>query len=193
MLAKLLGQSWWVLLLRGVLAILLGIAAFARPGMALKTLLMLFAAYVFIDGISNVIAAFSGRDDNEHWWVVLIEGILGIAIGVLTVFRPGTTGVVLLVLIAFWAIMTGILRIILAIRLRKEIEGEWWLGLSGLLGVLFGVIVMMKPGAGALSVLWMIGFWLILMGITLVLLSFKSRGFHKKLDEVKDKVKAAVT
>jgi len=193
MLAKLLGQSWWVLLLRGVLAILLGFAAFARPGMALKTLLMLFAAYVFIDGISNVIAAFSGRDDNEHWWVVLIEGLLGIAIGVLTVFRPGTTGVVLLVLIAFWAIMTGILRIILAIRLRKEIEGEWWLGLSGLLGVLFGVIVMMKPGAGALSVLWMIGTWLILMGITLVLLSFKSRGFHKKLDEVKDKVKAAVT
>lgn len=193
MLAKLLGQSWWVLLLRGVLAILLGFAAFARPGMALKTLLMLFAAYVFIDGISNVIAAFSGRDDNEHWWVVLIEGLLGIAIGVLTVFRPGTTGVVLLVLIAFWAIMTGILRIILAIRLRKEIEGEWWLGLSGLLGVLFGVIVMMKPGAGALSVLWMIGTWLILMGITLVFLSFKSRGFHKKLDEVKDKVKAAVT
>jgi uncharacterized membrane protein HdeD (DUF308 family) len=193
MLAKLLGQSWWVLLLRGVLAILLGIAAFAKPGMALNTLLMLFAAYFFIDGISNVIAAFSGKGDNEHWWVVLIEGLLGIAIGVLTVFRPGTTGVVLLVLIAFWAIMTGILRIILAIRLRKEIEGEWWLGLSGLLGVLFGVIVMMKPGAGALSVLWMIGIWLILMGVALVLLSFKSRGFHKKLDDVKDKVKAAVT
>ena len=130
MLAKLLAQNWWVLLLRGIVMILFGVIAYAWPGMTLATLVMFFAAFVLVDGVFDVYHAFSGRQENDNWWVLLIEGLLGIAFGVITWMRPGITTMVLLLFIAFWAIMTGILKIIMAIRLRKEIEGEWWLVLS---------------------------------------------------------------
>ena len=186
MLAKLLSQYWWVLLLRGVLAIAFGVVAYAWPGMTLATLVMFFAAFVLVDGVFDVFHAFSGRKENENWWVLLLEGLLGIAFGVITWMRPGVTVVVLLLFIAFWAMATGILRIIMAIRLRKEIEGEWWLILSGLASVLFGVIVMARPGAGAMAMLWVIAAWAILVGIFLVILSFQARGFGKKLEKVEE-------
>jgi uncharacterized membrane protein HdeD (DUF308 family) len=167
--------------------------AYAWPGLTLATLVMLFAAFVLVDGVFDVIHAFSGREENENWWLLLIEGILGIAFGVLTWINPGVTTLVLLLFMAFWAIMTGILRIIMAIRLRKEIEGEWWLVLAGAVSILFGVIVMARPGAGALAMVWLIAAWAILVGIALVILSFKSRGFQKKLGELKDRVQEAVT
>jgi uncharacterized membrane protein HdeD (DUF308 family) len=184
MLARLLAQNWWVLLLRGIIAILFGVAAYAWPGMTLATLVMFFAAFVLVDGVFDVFAAFSGRNENENWWVLLLEGLLGIAFGVITWTRPGVTVVVLLLFIGFWALATGILRIIMAIRLRKEIEGEWWLILSGLASVLFGVVVMARPGAGALAMLWVIAAWAIITGIFLVILSFRARSFGKKLEEV---------
>jgi uncharacterized membrane protein HdeD (DUF308 family) len=193
MLAKLLAANWWVLLLRGILAILFGVAAYAWPGLTLATLVLFFAAFVFLDGIFDVYHAFSGRQEKENWWLLLIEGLLGIALGILTWMRPGVTTVVLLLYIAFWAIMTGILRVVMAIRLRKEIEGEWLLILSGLAGVAFGVIVMARPGAGALALLWLIGAWAIVVGVFLVTLAFKVRGLAKKLEDVKEKVKEAVT
>jgi uncharacterized membrane protein HdeD (DUF308 family) len=193
MLARLLAQNWWVLLLRGIIAILFGVAAYAWPGMTLATLVMFFAAFVLVDGVFDVFAAFSGRNENENWWVLLLEGLLGIAFGVITWTRPGVTVVVLLLFIGFWALATGILRIIMAIRLRKEIEGEWWLILSGLASVLFGVVVMARPGAGALAMLWVIAAWAIITGIFLVILAFKARSFGKKLEEVKDTVKEAAT
>ena len=193
MLARLLARNWWVLLLRGIIAILFGVTAYAWPGMTLATLVMFFAAFVLVDGVFDVFAAFSGRKENENWWVLLLEGLLGIAFGVITWTRPGVTVVVLLLFIAFWALATGILRIIMAIRLRKEIEGEWWLILSGLASVLFGVIVMARPGAGALAMLWVIAAWAIITGIFLVILSFQARSFGKKLEEVRDKVVDAAT
>jgi uncharacterized membrane protein HdeD (DUF308 family) len=193
MFARLLSQKWWVLLLRGILSILFGVMAYAWPGLTLATLVMLFAAFVLVDGVFDVIHAFSGREENEHWWLLLIEGLLGIALGVLTWINPGVTTLVLLLFIAFWAVMTGILRIIMAIRLRKEIEGEWWLVLAGALSILFGVIVIARPGAGALGMVWLIATWAILVGIILVILSLKSRGFHKKLDELKERVQEAVS
>jgi uncharacterized membrane protein HdeD (DUF308 family) len=193
MLARLLAQNWWVLLLRGIVMILFGVMAYAWPGMTIATLVMFFAAFVLVDGVFDVYHAFSGRQENDNWWILLIEGLLGIAFGVITWMRPGITTMVLLLFIAFWAIMTGILKIIMAIRLRKEIEGEWWLVLAGVVSVLFGVLVMARPGAGALGMLFVIAAWAILMGIAMVILSFKARGFHKQLDAVKDKVKEALT
>ena len=188
MLARLIAENWWVLLLRGIIAILFGVAAYAWPGMTLATLILFFAAFVFVDGIFDVFAAFSGRKENENWWVLLIEGLLGIAFGAITWMRPGVTAMVLLLLIAFWAMATGILRIIMAIRLRKEIEGEWWLILSGLASVLFGVFVMARPGAGAIAMLWVIAAWSIIVGIFLVILSFQARGFGKKLEDAREKL-----
>jgi uncharacterized membrane protein HdeD (DUF308 family) len=181
MFAKLLSQYWWVLLLRGIVSILFGVVAFAWPGLTLATLVLFFAAFVLVDGVFDVFHAFSGRGENDHWWVLLLEGVLGIAFGVITWVNPGVTTLVLLLFIAFWAMATGTLRIIMAIRLRKEIQGEWWLVLSGAASMLFGVIVLARPGAGALAMLMFIAAWATVVGVFLVILSFKVRTFGKKL------------
>ena len=190
MLSKLMLSYWWVLLLRGVLAILFGIAAYAWPGMTLVTLLTLFGAFALVDGIFNVFHAFSGRKEDEHWWVLLLEGLLGIAIGVITFQAPEVTATVLILYIGFWAMATGVLRIILAVRLRKEIEGEWWMALAGLAGIVFGVFMVARPGAGALAVLWLVAIWAIVGGVCLVIFSFKVKALGGKLDEVKQKLSA---
>lgn len=188
MLSKLMLSYWWVLLLRGVLAILFGIAAYAWPGMTLATLVTLFGAFAFVDGIFNVFHAFSGRKEDERWWVLLLEGLLGIAFGVITFQAPEITATVLILYIAFWAMATGVLRIILAVRLRKEIEGEWWMALAGLAGIVFGVLMVARPGAGALALLWLVATWAIVSGVFLVILSFKVKGLGGRLDELKQKL-----
>ena len=188
MLSKLMMSNWWVLLVRGVLAILFGIAAYAWPGMTLGTLVTLFAVFIFVDGIFDVFHAFSGRKEDERWWVLLLEGLLGITIGFIAYQAPELTAMVLILYIAFWALSTGVLRIILAVRLRKEIEGEWWLALAGLVNVVFGVFMMAHPGAGALAVLWVIATWSIVGGIFLVILSFKVKGLGGRLDEVRQRL-----
>jgi uncharacterized membrane protein HdeD (DUF308 family) len=190
MIAKLLSQYWWVLLLRGVLAIAFGVVAYAWPGLTLATLVMFFAAFVLVDGVFDVFHAFSGRKENDHWWVLLLEGLLGIAFGVITWSNPAVTVVVLLLFIAFWAMATGILRVVMAIRLRKEIEGEWWLILSGLASVLFAVIVMARPAAGAMAMLWVIAAWSIVVGVFLVILAFRARSFGRALTEAKETASA---
>ena len=190
MLSKLMLSYWWVLLLRGVLAILFGIAAYAWPGMTLVTLLTLFGAFALVDGIFNVFHAFSGRKEDEHWWVLLLEGLLGIAIGVITFQAPELTATVLILYIGFWAMATGVLRIILAVRLRKEIEGEWWMALAGLAGIVFGVFMVARPGAGALAVLWLVAIWAIVGGVCLVIFSFKVKALGGKLDGVRQKLSA---
>jgi uncharacterized membrane protein HdeD (DUF308 family) len=149
---------------------------------------MFFAAFVLVDGVFDVFHALSGRTENDNWWVLLLEGLLGIAFGLITWTRPGVTTMVLLLFIAFWAMSTGILRVILAIRLRKEIEGEWWLVLSGLASVLFGIVVMARPGAGALALLWLIAAWSIVVGVFLVVLAFQARSFGRKLGALEEKV-----
>jgi len=179
MLGKLLSEYWWVLLLRGILAIAFGVTAYAWPGLTLATLVIFFAAWVFVDGVFDVFHAFAGRKDNENWWLLLLEGLLGIAFGVITFQAPQITTLILLLYIAFWAIATGVLRIVMAIRLRKEIEGEWWMALCGLASVLFGMIMIARPGAGALAVVMFIAAWSIVVGTFMVILSFKARGFGK--------------
>ena len=190
MLSKLMSVYWWVLLLRGVLAILFGIAAYAWPGMTLVTLVTLFGAFALVDGIFDVFHAFSGRKEDEHWWVLLLEGLLGIAIGVITFQAPEVTATVLILYIGFWAMATGVLRIILAVRLRKEIEGEWWMALAGLAGIVFGVFMLARPGAGALAVLWVIAAWAVVGGVCLVIFSFKVKALGGRLDEVRQRLSA---
>jgi uncharacterized membrane protein HdeD (DUF308 family) len=175
MLSELLSRYWWVLLLRGLLAILFGILAFAWPGVTLASLVLLFGVYALVDGVSAVVSALGRRGEQEHWWVLLLEGLVGIGAGLLTLFAPGVTAVVLLLYVAVWAIATGVLEIVAAIRLRKEIEGEWLMALSGVASVVFGVLLMARPGAGALAVLWLIGAYALVFGVLLVALSFRVR------------------
>ena len=187
MLSKLMSHYWWVLLLRGTVAILFGIAALAYPGMTLANLVLFFAVFALVDGVSNVFHAFFGREDNESWWVLLLEGLLGIAFGVITLQAPGITTLMLLLYIGFWAMATGVLRIILAVRLRHEMTGEWWMALGGLASILFGLAMVARPGAGALAVLTIIGFWSIVTGFSLVFLSFKVRSAGGNLGALKEK------
>ena len=152
-----LARNWWALALRGLVAVLFGIMAFAWPGITLGALVLLYGAYVLVDGVFAVAAAISGRPGGMPWWALLMEGLAGIAVGIMTFAWPGITALVLLYLIAAWAIVTGIFEIVTAIHLRREVRGEWMLALSGVLSILFGLALVVNPGAGALAVVWLIG------------------------------------
>jgi uncharacterized membrane protein HdeD (DUF308 family) len=181
MFANILSQYWWMTLLRGAIWILFGVVLFARPGISLVALTLFFGAFVLVDGVGNIVAALGGRKTHEHWWVLLLIGLVGIGVGLLTFYSPGLTALALLFYIAIWAIATGLLAIIGAIRLRKEIEGEFWLILSGIASVAFGVLAIARPGAGALSIVWLIGGYAIAFGVILILFAFKARGFVKQV------------
>jgi len=178
-LASLLNRGWWLLLLRGIAAIVFGLLTWMQPGISLAALVLLFGAYAAADGILGLWAAFSGQKDSRHWWLLLLEGIVGIGVGILAFTAPGLTALALLYYIAIWAIVTGVLEIMAAIRLRKEIRGEWMLILAGLASVAFGVILTARPGVGALSLLWLIGTYAVFFGVLLVILALKARGFAK--------------
>jgi len=174
-----LARTWWVLLLRGIIAIAFGLLTWFQPGISLAALVLLFGAYVLADGILGVWAALAGRKNNEDWWVMLLWGLVGIGVGIVALLAPGITALALLFYIAIWAIATGIMEIVAAIRLRKVIKGEWWLILSGLASVVFGVLVMVRPGAGALALLWLIAAYAIIFGVLMVILAFKAHSFGK--------------
>ncbi len=176
-LATILFRNWWVLLLRGLIAIAFGLLVWFQPGISLAALVLLFGAYVMADGILGVWTAIAGRAEHEHWWLLLLEGLLGIGVGILTFFAPDITALGLLFYIAIWAVATGVLEIAAAIRLRKEIGGEWLLILCGLASVVCGVLLVVSPGAGALAVLWLIATYAIVFGVLLVILALKARSF----------------
>ena len=176
-LSTILSRNWWVLLLRGVVAIAFGVLIWLQPGVSLAALVLLFGAYSMADGILGVWTAIAGRKGHEDWWVLLLGGLLGMGVGVLTFLAPGITAFALLFYIAAWAIATGVLQVVVAIRLRREMKGEWLLILGGLASVGFGVVLMAQPGAGALAVLWLIAGYAVLFGVLLVFLAFKARSF----------------
>src|SRR6516164_11780427 len=168
-----LAENWWLLLLRGVAAIAFGLLAFLWPDLTLLTLIFLWGLYAIADGIIALWAAIAskGGEIAPRWWLAVV-GIAGIVAGALAFVWPGMTALVLLMFIASWAIVIGVLQIWGAIRLRKEIEGEWLLALSGLLSVAFGVIMFAQPGAGALAVVWLIGSFAI-AGCVYIALAFQ--------------------
>lgn len=174
-LAAALGRNWWLLLLRGLVAIVFALLTWAQPGVSLAALVLVFGIYVLADGLLGVWSAIAKRRDNRHWWLLLLWGLVGIVVGVMTFIMPGITGLVLLMYIAAWAVITGVLQIVAAIRLRKEIKGEWLLILSGLVSVAFGVLLLLQPGAGALAVAWIIAAYAFIFGVLMVLLAFKVR------------------
>jgi uncharacterized membrane protein HdeD (DUF308 family) len=172
----LLARHWWALALRGVFAVLFGLLTFLIPGITLLTLVLLFGAYAILDGIFDIVSAV--RAPGRHWPLVL-EGVVGIIIGILTFLWPGITTMVLLYLIAFWAIFTGVLEIVAGIRLREVIANEWLLILMGVLSVLFGFLILIFPGAGALAIVIWIGAYALLFGIMLIALAFLLRRFRQ--------------
>lgn len=178
-LAAALGRNWWLLLLRGLVAIVFALLTWAQPGVSLAALVLVFGIYVLADGLLGVWSAIAKRRDNRHWWLLLLWGLVGIVVGVMTFIMPGITGLVLLMYIAAWAVITGVLQIVAAIRLRKEIKGEWLMILSGLVSVAFGVLLFLQPGAGALAVAWIIAAYAFIFGVLMVLLAFKVRNLGR--------------
>jgi len=181
MLANILSRYWWMILLRGLAWLVFGILVFRQPAISLVTLTLLFGAFALVDGIANTVSAIGGRRENENWGVLLLTGLAGIAIGALTFYDPTITALGLLFYIAIWVTGTGLLQVVAGIRLRKEIEGEFWLILSGLVSIALGVFLVARPGAGALSVLWLIATYAIVFGVILVILAFRVRAFAQRL------------
>ena len=170
-----LGRAWWLVLLRGIAAILFGILALAWPQVTLFSLVLLWGAWALIDGVAALVAGWNAKDGGKPMWQIVLVGVAGIAAGVLTFVMPGVTAIALLVMIAVWAIVSGVFQIVAAIRLRKEIANEWMLILSGALSVVFGALMIVSPGAGALAVLWLIGSFAIAFGVLLAFLAFRLR------------------
>lgn len=176
-----LERYWWLPLVRGIAAILFGIAAFTWPGLAIAVLVLPFSAWMLVDGIFGVVDSIRYRNRLPNWGLWLLDGILGILVGAVALFMPGAAAVALLLLVAAWAVVGGVLRIVAAIQLRKRIKGEWLLGLSGALSILFGVLLVAVPATGILSLVWLIGSWAIVFGIVLTVLAFLLRRAGKDL------------
>lgn len=171
-----LAKHWWLILIRGVCAIIFGFLAFAWPGLTLVTLVLLYGVFALIDGCFALGAAIGGSTPEPRWWLALV-GVLGIVAGLVTLFWPGITAVILLFFIAGWAIATGVMHIAGAIRLRKEIDDEWLLIASGVVSVLFGFLLLSRPGLGALSMVLVIGAFAMIQGLLEVMFALRLRRY----------------
>ena len=174
-----LADRWWMLVIRGAAAMLFGVATFVAPGISLVALVILWGAYAIVDGVLNLTTAVRGKRAGRSWGWLMFEGIVSIAAGVLTFLWPGITAIALLAVIGAWAVLTGIAEIAAAVRLRKQIQGEWLLASSGVLSILFGALLFARPSAGALAVVWMIGAYAIVFGVVLAGLGLRLHSWRR--------------
>ena len=181
-----LSRNWWMFIVRGVVAILFGLLALFLPRLTLGVLVLMFGAFALVDGIFAVVAGIVSYKFHERWCAVLLGGVVGILIGLLTFFWPNITALVLLYFIAAWAVVTGVLEIVAAIQLRRLIKGEWMMILGGLLSILLGVLLFVYPGAGALGLVWLIGAYAILFGIMLIIFAFRLRDLAHYVERIRD-------
>lgn len=163
-------RNWWTFLFRGIVAVLFAVMAFLWPGLTLAALVLVWGAFAFVDGVFAIVAGAKSR-----WWSILVFGLFGVAAGLIALFLPGITALALLMIVAAWAIVRGVLEIVAAVRLRREISGEWLLILAGVASVAFGILMMLFPGAGALALIWLIGLQALVAGILLFGLAFRLR------------------
>ncbi len=168
-------KRWWVLLVRGLAAIALGICAIASPGSTLLSLVFLFGAFSIVDGIAAIILGFRGEADGTVWWTMVILGLVAIAAGIAAYAWPGLTLLLLATIIAASAIARGVFEIYAAITLRKELDDEWILGLSGVMSVIFGLLIMFRPGAGLIALTLLIGAYMLALGIFAIALALRLR------------------
>ena len=171
---QLLARSWWMLALQGAAAVMFGVLALAWPAVTLLFVVALFAAYAILSGGAAIVSALQNRVERG-WWLPLILGLVSVAAGLIAIFYPGLTALVLVLVIGINALFTGVLELVMAVRLRKEIEGEWLLGFAGVLSILFGAFLVIFPGAGALALLWLIAAYDIVIGVLLIIAGFRLR------------------
>jgi uncharacterized membrane protein HdeD (DUF308 family) len=174
-----LARWWWVFIVRGLVAIGFGVLAFLAPGWGIRVLMLLFAAWAIIDGTGSLLTGIRTRGQDRSWWLEVLEGLLGIIVGVVAIVLLEYAVQVLVLLIAAWSVVTGIVEIVLAIRLRRVIEGEIWMGLAGVASILFAILIVVFPAAGALSVVWLIGGFALAFGVFQIGLGWRLRHVHQ--------------
>jgi uncharacterized membrane protein HdeD (DUF308 family) len=188
----LLGRNWWVLALRGIIAIAFGVLAFTQPQLTLRVIVTIFAAYLVADGVSLLASFIRGDPEaRRSGWSVAVMGVLGIVVGIAAFVWPNITALTLLALVAFWAILTGIFQVIAAIRLRREIDGELLMALGGVLSIAFGAYLVLNPGDGLLSLVWLVGIWAVIFGVTHLVLAFRIRKVHHEAAGIESGASAA--
>jgi uncharacterized membrane protein HdeD (DUF308 family) len=183
---ELLARSWWILALQGFVALLFGVLALLWPGLTLLWLVALFAAYAIISGAVALYGAVTNRTMDKGWWLILLLGLVSVAAGMLAIFYPGLTALALVLLMGANALFTGILQIAVAIRLRKAVRNEWLLILAGIASIVFGAVVLVFPGAGALALVWLVSFYAVLSGVLLLSLAYRVKDWGSKDDAVAD-------
>ena len=168
-------RHWWVSLVRGILALVFGIIALADPLIVLLAFIYVFAVYAILDGLTTIVSSLQERSSSRTWWMLLLEGIIGIIFGILVLAWPVKTALVLLYLVAIWALVTGVLKVSAAFVVLGSARQRWGLGLAGLLSIIFGLILIVHPGAGLLTVLWLVGIFAIVFGLSLIVHAFQVR------------------
>ena len=170
----LVARDWWVFAIRGIAALVFGILAFIWPETTLTVLVLLFGAYALVDGVSLLVALARGDTlARRHGWVVGIMGVLGIVAGIVTFVAPGLTALSLLYVVAAWAIATGAFQVVAAIQLRREIDNEFWMALGGVASIVFGVLLVAFPGGGLVTLVWMVGIWSLVFGVSSLGLAYR--------------------
>ena len=172
-----LTRRWWIFLVRGIAAVVFGVLALASPGAALLALTVLFGAYAFIDGLFALFAAASGAD-RSRWWIFLLEGLVGVIVAFFVATEPLLSAVSLLWVIAFWAIVTGVMEIIAGVQMRDHVKSEVLYILAGVVSVAFGIWIMREPALGAVAVAWIIAYYAIVFGILQIGVAFRLRSVH---------------
>src|SRR5437868_13815245 len=175
MLIETLKRHWWVPVIRGIAAIVFGIIAFVYPGLTIATLVLFFGAWVLIDGIFRVVGAIGHRASDPDWGWHLVIGLLGIIVGLLTFHAPGITALALVIYVAAWALMIGASEIVLAVKLRREIKGEWFLILMGLASIVFAALLLWNPLAGAAALIWIMAWYAVIFGVLAIIFGFRLR------------------
>ena len=189
--SAILAQNWWAVAIRGVCAIIFGLIALFVPGATILTLVLFFSAYMLVDGIFGIVAAVRAAARHERWGLLVLEGVVDIVVGVIALIWPGLTALTFVLLIAAWAIVTGVLEIVAAVRLHPE-YGRWWLMLGGVASMIFGILLVIAPLAGLVVLTWWIGAYAIVFGIMLLVLAFRLRARKDTPTPVSGSTAAAV-
>jgi uncharacterized membrane protein HdeD (DUF308 family) len=178
---QLLTRNWWTLALRGGVAILFGIAAFIWPMATALAFVILLAAFAFVEGVFALVGAFGWGLPGGQRLLLILLGLLGLAVGIFAVTYPGLAAVTIVLWVGWWAIIAGIIQIVVAVEMRKQIENEWMLVLGAILSVIFGILLLYRPLTGVLTLTWLFGFYAILYGIVMLVLGFRLRSLPSRL------------
>jgi len=174
-----LARNWWVMALRGVCAVLFGLIALLLPGVTITSLVLLFAAYMLVDGVFAIIAGVRAATRRERWWPFILEGVIDLAAGVVAVVAPIATILAFVWLSGAWAVVSGVMMIAAAVRLRAS-HGKWWLGFGGLVSVVWGILLFVAPIEGAVAMTWWLGAYALVFGGALIVLAFRLRGHRNE-------------